>query len=76
MDESIHLNLITPFETLSKDDKPVKNVIGFNEDGAFTLDSKKKEPNAELIKELQYNDYCVDFTIGVSTNMTIVKNWI
>lgn len=64
----ISLNLITPLEELSlKDNKKAKDVIGFNDNQVFTISEAKKKPegSAELYKDLDYDDFCVDFTIKV-----------
>lgn len=64
----ISLNLFTPFSTLTvKDAKKAKDIVGFNDEHVFTLSQAKKNPKgtSELHKELNYDDYCVDFTVKV-----------
>ncbi|CAG9820471.1 unnamed protein product, partial [Phaedon cochleariae] len=61
----ISLQLITPFETLKLKEAKATDVIGFNDRSVFTAAASKKklEGSSELYKDLDYNDYCVDFTI-------------
>lgn len=62
------INLITPFENvISKDSKKAKDVVGFNKENVFTLSQGKKKPEGsqELHKDLQFDDFCVDFTLKV-----------
>ncbi|KAJ8984123.1 hypothetical protein NQ317_017333 [Molorchus minor] len=75
----VTLNLITPFEELNvKDPKKTKDVIGFNDEKVFTFTQGKKKPDgtAELYKELQYEDYCVDFTIKNRGNVFVADNFV
>lgn len=61
------MNLISPLKDLKvKDDKNTKDLMGFNDHHVFTISQgKKKGVSAELYKDLEYNDFCVDFTIKV-----------
>ncbi|XP_050302966.1 apolipophorins [Anthonomus grandis grandis] len=73
----ITLNLFTPFSTLKlKDAKKTKDIIGFNSQNVFTLSQGKKNPKgtAELHKELNYEDYCVDFTVNQNRGNAFVNN--
>ncbi|XP_028142993.1 apolipophorins isoform X2 [Diabrotica virgifera virgifera] len=75
----ISLQLITPFEGLQvKDVKKTKDVIGFNDEHVFTFSQSKKKPEgtAELYKELQYDDYCVDFTVKNRGNVFVTDNFL
>ncbi|KAJ8950746.1 hypothetical protein NQ318_011239 [Aromia moschata] len=75
----ISLNLITPFEGLSlKDSKKTKDVVGFNDERVFTISQARKKPEgaAELYKDLQYDDYCVDFTIKNRGNVFVTDNFV
>lgn len=66
------MNLITPLENMKltgKDPKQVKNIVGFNENVAFTNgDAKKKaEGSSDLRKQLEFGlDYGVDYFETVS----------
>lgn len=74
--KEISLNLITPIEALTvKDGKTTKNVIGFNDNNVFTFTEAKKNPggNAELRKDVEYDDYCIDFTLKVS-GLTLLED--
>ncbi|KAJ8916580.1 hypothetical protein NQ315_000224 [Exocentrus adspersus] len=74
----VSLNLFTPLQGFSlKDAKKSKDVIGFNEEHVFTVSQAKKKPEgtAELYKELQYDDYCVDFTIKNRGNAFVSDNF-
>ncbi|CAG9832524.1 unnamed protein product [Diabrotica balteata] len=72
------LQLITPFDGLQvKDAKKTKDVIGFNDEHVFTFSQPKKpEGTAELYKELQYDDYCVDFTVKNRGNVFVTDNFL
>lgn len=65
----IALSLITPIDNLSVKDssKTTKNVIGFSNDNVYTFADAKKKPEGspDLRKDIQYNDFCVDFTLKV-----------
>lgn len=53
-----------------RDGKKTKDVIGFNDNHVFTISEANKKPDgsAELYKDLDYDDFCVDFTIKVRTS--------
>uniref|UniRef100_V5GSP6 Apolipophorin n=1 Tax=Anoplophora glabripennis TaxID=217634 RepID=V5GSP6_ANOGL len=75
----ISLNLFTPLEGFSvKDVKKSKDVVGFNDENVFTVSQAKKKPEgtAELYKDLQYDDYCADFTIKNRGNVFVVDNFL
>ncbi|CAH0549657.1 unnamed protein product [Brassicogethes aeneus] len=75
----IHLNLITPFDSLTvKDAKKSKDVVGFNKHNVFTMSQGKKKPegSSELHKDLEYNDFCVDFTIKNNGNVFVTNNFL
>ncbi|XP_060534250.1 apolipophorins [Cylas formicarius] len=75
----ISLNLFTPFETLTlKDNKKVKDIVGFNGENVFTVSQGKKSPrgSAELHKELNYEDFCVDFTLANRGNVFVNNNFL
>ncbi|CAG9770462.1 unnamed protein product [Ceutorhynchus assimilis] len=75
----ISLNLFTPFESLTiKDAKKSKDIVGFNQENVFTLSQAKKSPKgtAELHKELNYDDYCVDFTLKNRGNAFVNNNFL
>lgn len=74
----IKLNLITPFDDLTvKDTKKTKDVVGFNNNNVFTISQAKKKPegSSELYKDLQYHDYCVDFTVNNGGNVFVSNNF-
>lgn len=75
----IKLNLITPFEEFNlKDTKKTKDVVGFNDENVFTLSQGKKKPEgaSDLYKDLQYDDFCVDFTLKNGGNVFISDNFV
>ncbi|XP_025837556.1 apolipophorins isoform X3 [Agrilus planipennis] len=74
--KELSLNLIVPFPHLKvKDPKEAKNVIGFNSRNAFTLsDTKKKQGTPDLHKQLDYDDFCVDFTTNHRGNVFVANN--
>ncbi|WP_164727098.1 hypothetical protein, partial [Shimia sediminis] len=58
-----------------KDPKEAKNLIGFNNRNAFTLsDPKKKLGTPDLHKQLDYDDFCVDFTTNHRGNVFVSNN--
>nr|CAI5824604.1 unnamed protein product [Callosobruchus analis] len=76
-DNKISLNLVTPFHGLNvKDVKKTKDVIGFNNDHVFTISNKKPEGTAELYKDLEYSDYCADFTVRNRGNVFVTDNFL
>ncbi|CAH1965494.1 unnamed protein product [Acanthoscelides obtectus] len=76
-DNKISLNLVTPFQGLNvKDVKKTKDVIGFNNDHVFTMSNKKPEGTAELYKDLEYSDFCADFTIRNRGNVFVTDNFL
>lgn len=63
----VQYTLVTPADIKMKDNKQVKNTIGFNDHEVFTFaDAKKKQGNADLRKELEYEDMAIDFVMRVS----------
>ncbi|KAK4878786.1 hypothetical protein RN001_011292 [Aquatica leii] len=77
--DDISLNLITPFHSFTAGDpKYTKNVIGFNSHSIYaTTDSKKKlEGTSDHYGDLDYDDYCVDFTLKHHGNAFVVNNFL
>lgn len=61
--------MFTPVKSLGlKDGKKFKDIVGFNEKTVFTLSQGKKNPkgNSELHKEINYDDYCLEYVVNVS----------
>lgn len=66
-DNGLKINLIAPIDVKVKDAKLQKNIIGFNDHEVFTYaDAKKKSGNAELRKDIDFDDSGADFTVKVS----------
>ncbi|XP_056636733.1 apolipophorins [Diorhabda sublineata] len=75
----ISIHLFTPFENFHvKDQKKTSDVIGFNSEHVFTFSQGKKKPDgsSELYKDLQYDDYCVDFTVKNRGNVFVSNNFL
>ncbi|KAF5283201.1 hypothetical protein FQA39_LY17393 [Lamprigera yunnana] len=78
-DKDISLNLITPFHSFNAGDpKYSKNVIGFNAHNIFAISDPKKrlEGTADHYDYLDYDDYCVDFTLKHRGNVFVVNNFL
>jgi len=80
-DKTVNLNLITPFDRLTvKDPKHSKDVVGFNENSAFTVAQTKNRPakggNTELRKEIDYSDYVADFFVNNNGNVFVTNNFL
>ncbi|XP_017768375.1 PREDICTED: apolipophorins [Nicrophorus vespilloides] len=76
---NVNINLITPFKDFKlKDAKVTKGVIGFNARNVFTLSDAKKKPEgtSELHKDLEYEDFCVDFTTKNDGNVFVADNFV
>lgn len=76
--KEIALTLITPVDNLSvKDSKTTKNVIGFGKENVYTFADAKKKPegSSDLKKDVQYDDYCIDFTLKVSKLLQHYSIW-
>uniref|UniRef100_A0AAR5QJT3 Vitellogenin domain-containing protein n=1 Tax=Dendroctonus ponderosae TaxID=77166 RepID=A0AAR5QJT3_DENPD len=75
----LSLNLFTPFGSLlAKDAKKTKDIIGFSDTNVFTVSQAKKNPKGtpDLHKELNYQDYCVGFTIKNRGNAFVNDNFL
>lgn len=75
----ISINLFSPVKTLSvKDPKKIKDIVGFNDESVITLSQSKKAPkgSSELHKELDYEDYCLEFVINNRGNVFINENFL
>lgn len=75
--ELINLNLITPVS------KPVakpesKNIVGFNAKEVFAIGATKNKVKtySDLSKVLDFNDYCIDFTIQNNGNVFVSENFL
>lgn len=70
-DQGISLHVISPLSDLALDnDKPASDIVGFDSEQVFTLDSDKKKPfegNTEMRDHLKNeSDACIKVALGVS----------
>lgn len=73
-DDQFSVDLVTPLKDYKlKDTKQSKDIVGFNDETVFTMSQAKKKPegNSELLKQLEYNDFCSTFTVKVSKTVVI-----
>ncbi|RZC36402.1 apolipophorin, partial [Asbolus verrucosus] len=69
--KNINLNLITPISRAGAKSE-AKNIVGFNSRNVFSLPGKSKVKSfSDLNRELDYDDYCVDFTVQNDGNVFV-----
>ncbi|KAF7279304.1 hypothetical protein GWI33_007437 [Rhynchophorus ferrugineus] len=75
----ISINLFSPVKSLGlKDSKKFKDIVGFNEKSVLTFSQGKKNPkgSSELHKEINYDDYCLEYVVNNRGNVFINDNYL